>query len=167
MSNDIGGELGSMTATARRFDTAGTNFTTELNTLATKLSDAARLFIETASTALNETNTLTSNVSSEMSALKAQGDATTWRGQNKERFSSDVAAFQAKLTEATTKMQEFATNVKTQVAVPLNNQITEFGGQVKASGENAKMISSSFNTAVAAQAEALNAAMNTGWTSGS
>lgn len=164
--SDIGGELDSMRATAKRFDSAGQTFSGRLNDLSTRMSTAARQFVETADAALKDATELTSQVDTEMTGLRSQGDATAWRGQNKVRFDADLAAFHAKINEATGKMREFVTSVKTQVAGPLNTEITTFGGEVRTSGASAQTIASSFNTSVIGQAEALDTAMNQGWSSG-
>lgn len=164
--SDIGGELESMRATARRFGTAGETFDGRLNDLSTRMSEAAQRFVETAQRALQDTTTLTEQVDSEMTGLRQQGAGTTWRGANRDRFVTDVSAFQGKLGEATTRMRSFVEQVKGQVAGPLQSDIEGFSGEVRASGASAREIASSFNTAVEAQAGALDAAMNQGWSSG-
>ena len=163
--SDIGGELDSMRATAQRFRTAGDSFNSRLDDLARRMTDAASRFVETAQQALADANTLTAEVDVEMTGLRQQGDTTTWRGTNRERFVGDMAAFHSRLGDATTRMRSFVEQVRTQVSGPLQTQIAEFSTDVRTSGASAQEISTSFNAAVDAQATALDSAMNQGWSS--
>ena len=70
------------------------------------------------------------------------------------------------MNAATTQMRTFVDQVRGQVAGPLQHDIDEFSGEVRTSGASAREVSSSFTTAVEAQATALDTAMNQGWSCG-
>ncbi|MDQ3468461.1 MAG: hypothetical protein M3487_01600 [Actinomycetota bacterium] len=156
----IGGDLAAMSALARRFAAAGSEFRAHADGITRRVADALGEFGDEMGRLDHDARALAEQIDAQQARLRAQSEATVWTGRRRDMQDQYVQALGADIRGVRSSIDGFVDQASSVVRGALTSTMTEMQSRVEATGIQAESTATSFGTAVEQQRAAFDHVMN-------